>query len=249
VIIFIHKIFQCNKCHYKKRGRGIKKKTFLFPTVLVLLFLGSCSLQKDVSLQQKEIDEAALQAEEKSEEVADLLSGTAARPGDSINEQNMIDQAVTKSDKKEEDAQELLADSQTGGLADYIVGIDRDEAMKCSPGKISWGILEKAKPDEKFYCPCYFENIFNPAYPAKPETSWWNDYTANGYIKKTNEAYVWGLTKCGRNLFFGTAPNVHCLVLQGYLGYTDMFFNESFVCEGNCGDLFTRDWRPPSLYM
>jgi hypothetical protein len=227
----------------------MKKKTFLFSAVLVLLFLGSCSLQKDVSLQQKEIDEAALQAEEKSEEVSDLLSGTAARPGDSISEQNMIDQAIAKSDKKEGDAQELLADSQTGGPADYILGIDRDEAMKCSPGEISWRILEKAKPDEKFYCPCCCKNIFNPIYPAKPETSWWNDYTATGYIKKTNEAYVWGLTKCGRNLFFGTAPNVHCLVLQGYLGYTDMFFNESFVCEGNCGDSFTHDWRPPSLYM
>jgi len=37
----------------------MKKKTFLLPAVLVLLFLGSCSLQKDVSMQQ-EIDEAAL---------------------------------------------------------------------------------------------------------------------------------------------------------------------------------------------
>lgn len=228
----------------------MKKKTFLFQTVLVLLFLGSCSLQKDVSLQQKEIDEAALQAEEKSEEVADLLSGTAARPGDSISEQNMIDQAIAKSDKKEEDAQELLADSQTGGPADYILGIDRDEAMKCSPGEISWGILEKAKPDEKFYCPCYCENIFNTDYPLKPDNDFWNNTDdPGGWLPKKNEAYVWGLTKCGRNLFFGTAPNVHCLVLQGYLGFTDMFFNESFVCEGNCGDSFTRDWRPPSLYM
>ncbi len=228
----------------------MKKNTLLFPAILVLLFLGSCSLQKDVPMQQQEIDEAALQAEEKSEEVADLLAGAAERPGDSIGEQNMIDQAIAESDKEKEDAQELLAESQTGGPADYILGIDRDEAMKCSPGEIDLCLLEYARPDEKFYYPCYCGNIFNPAYPAKQELAWWNNTVdPDGWLPKTNEAYVWGLTKCGSNLFFGTAPNVHCLVLQGYLGFTDTLITNSFVCEGYCEDEITNDWRPPSLYM
>jgi len=244
----------------------MKKKTFLLPAVLVLLFLGSCSLQKDVSMQQ-EIDEAALQAEEKSEEVADLLAGTSERLGESIGEQNMIDQAIAESDKEKEDAQELLAESQTGGPADYILGIDGDEAMKCSPGEIDLCLLEYARPDEKYYypcnecspkgCPCNegFENNmpcgenYYPAYLGKQPDNFWDDFSNGEYKKKTNEAYVWGLTKCGSNLFFGTAPNVHCLVLQGYLGFTDTLITDSFVCEGNCEDEITNDWRPPSFYM
>jgi hypothetical protein len=71
------------------------------------------------------------------------------------------------------------------------------------------------------------------------------DETYNG-IPKKNQAYVWGLTKSGNKLWFGTAANVLCLVMRG-LGSTTPIETDSFVCEFTSRPV-TGDWRPPKMY-
>ena len=52
---------------------------------------------------------------------------------------------------------------------------------------------------------------------GKPLTYPDADGTCATGIPKVNESYVWGLTKAGPTLWFGTASNVLCGVLFGYL--------------------------------
>jgi hypothetical protein len=72
---------------------------------------------------------------------------------------------------------------------------------------------------------------------------------------KVNEAYVWGLTDYQDSMWFGTAPNVHCLVMGGFLGSTSPITTNSYVCEFGLGPYSTTlpaligDWRPPSAYV
>lgn len=66
---------------------------------------------------------------------------------------------------------------------------------------------------------------------------------------KRNQAYVWGLTRSGRTIWFGTVANTHCLVLSGYLGVeSGMPPNSHFVCEGDANAAGMGDFRPPHLY-
>ncbi|BCR06513.1 hypothetical protein DESUT3_35820 [Desulfuromonas versatilis] len=75
-------------------------------------------------------------------------------------------------------------------------------------------------------------------------------------LPKTNEAYVWGLAQAGNMLWLGTAPNVHCLVLGGYLGMDSPMENSSWTCEFGQGwpsrtlgiPSSIGDWRPASIY-
>lgn len=78
-------------------------------------------------------------------------------------------------------------------------------------------------------------------------------------IPKVNQAYVWDLTRVGDNVFFGTAPNVLCLVLGGFLGMTTPMevpgswtreFGHSPYADGTMANLDPHigDWRPPQLY-
>jgi hypothetical protein len=68
--------------------------------------------------------------------------------------------------------------------------------------------------------------------------------TPDGHAQpKTNQAYVWGLTKFGHNLWFGTIPNTHCLVISGFLDYLGSSLNSSWVCEGGA-----LDFRPPRAF-
>ena len=100
-------------------------------------------------------------------------------------------------------------------------------------------VLAKAAPDE-----C-FDGVGNPYPPGPP--------CATGR-PKVNQAYVWGLAKSGPSLWFGTAPNVHCLVLGAYLGQTAAIESGSYVCE--LGDspfvpplpAAIGDWRPPRIF-
>ncbi len=100
-------------------------------------------------------------------------------------------------------------------------------------------LLAKAQPDE-----C-FDGAGNPYPPGPP--------CATGQ-PKVNQAYVWGLTKTGPDLWFGTAANVQCLVLGGFLGITTTIETDSYVCE--LGSRQTplplpdavKDWRPPKIY-
>jgi hypothetical protein len=77
---------------------------------------------------------------------------------------------------------------------------------------------------------------------------------------KVNEAYVWGLTETHREngaprYFFGTGPNIHCLVIGGFLQVSTASRTESWVCEGEESFLVQRglpaalgDFRPSSFY-
>ena len=105
-------------------------------------------------------------------------------------------------------------------------------------------LLAKAAPDE-----C-FAGIGAP-YPAPVKGS-----CPKGSVPKTNEAYVWGLTQVGTKLWFGTAPNVLCLVLGGFLGATDPVQTASWVCEFGQSQYAQSgipaaigDWRPPRAYV
>lgn len=110
-------------------------------------------------------------------------------------------------------------------------------------------LLAKAVPDE-----CFFGvapeggPYFPPIPPPCPPSS----------VEKVNEAYVWGLAKAGDNIWFGSAPNVHCLVLGGYLMTTEPSLTDSWVCEFGRSwfanpplDLpdTAGDWRPPNIYV
>jgi hypothetical protein len=81
-------------------------------------------------------------------------------------------------------------------------------------------LLARAAPDE-----C-FDGIGNPYPPIN------QDGTCPQGQPKRNEAYIWGLTreKTGK-LWFGTAPNVNCLVSGGYFDSTSPTENKSWVCE------------------
>jgi len=101
-------------------------------------------------------------------------------------------------------------------------------------------LLAKANPDE-----CY-NGIGNP-YISDP-------FSAEG-APKVNSAYVWGLTKSGDNLWFGTMSNVLCNVLW-LLGkqlnrLPDPYETPSMVCEFSQSQypVGYGDWRPPSVFL
>ena len=105
-------------------------------------------------------------------------------------------------------------------------------------------LLDKAQPDECFVGVGSAQNL-----PWKPGES------CAGSLK-VNQAYVWGLAKTSNRLWFGTAANVHCLVLQAYLGITTEVRTPSYVCEFQ-KHVFNPalpagvpgDWRPPKIYV
>ena len=101
-------------------------------------------------------------------------------------------------------------------------------------------LLAKAVPDE-----C-FNGVGNP-YPAGPPC-------ATG-VPKVNQAYVWGLTRSGSDLWFGTMSNTQCLVLSTYLGIVTPQQNDSYVCEFGSSRFAPPlpaalgDLRPPRVFV
>jgi hypothetical protein len=92
----------------------------------------------------------------------------------------------------------------------------------------------KAQPDE-----CYDNST-----PAQPDESG----NCESGEPKTNQAYVWGLTRSG-NLWFGTAANVLCLVMSIFP--LDTIEAPSFVCEFDGAEGAVNrlgDWRPPQIF-
>lgn len=111
-------------------------------------------------------------------------------------------------------------------------------------------LLAKAEPDE-----CFVgmgeENIYPFDFSAAECTG----------RPKANESYVFGLTRAGDTLWFGSAPNMGCLVYgtiaeQGIPGGLIELQTNFSVCEyaaGGYGDDNSlpdhlADWRPPSIY-
>lgn len=96
------------------------------------------------------------------------------------------------------------------------------------------GLLAKAAPDE-----CY-NGIGNPFPPGPP---------CSQGKPKVNQSYVWGLTKYGNNLWFGTVANTLCLVMGSFLGTTGPSENTSWVCEYSNSASGRGDLRPPKIYL
>ncbi len=90
-------------------------------------------------------------------------------------------------------------------------------------------LFARASPDECFYGVGDNRNTFvGPGLDCE-------DCTGDGQAK-INQAYVWGMTKTGNNdIWFGTGPNVQCLVIGGILsgfgGIGGDVTTESYVCE------------------
>jgi len=114
---------------------------------------------------------------------------------------------------------------------------------------LSVSVLAKAAPDE-----C-FDHIGSPnnTYPATPPC-------AIG-VPKVNQAYIWGLTSAGKNLWYGTVANTLCTVISGFeteVGITPIpFETDSYVCEFGDSNFINSDpslpgelgdWRPPQIF-
>jgi hypothetical protein len=104
-------------------------------------------------------------------------------------------------------------------------------------------LLAKAKPDE-----C-FAGIGVP-YPAGPPC-------ATGQ-PKVNQAYVWGLTRVGGDIWFGTGANTHCLTSGATLATTEPVVNDDYVCEYAESQIHRDDetippeigdMRPPEVWL
>lgn len=112
-------------------------------------------------------------------------------------------------------------------------------------------VLAKAQPDEDYF------GVGNPLNNYDPSLKSFNG------TPKVNQAYVWGLTQAGNKLWFGTAPNVHCLVSGGYMGIDLAHETDCWTCEfGETGyknpvlqamsvDIpgIIGDWRPSRIFM
>ncbi len=112
-------------------------------------------------------------------------------------------------------------------------------------------LLAEATPDECFagVGVDYPNGIagFNPnSGPPCPE----------GSRDKTNQTYVWGLTRAGNSLWFGTGANVACTTLGAFVS-SEVTDTSSYVCEYGESQLAREnplvtdengDWRPPKMY-
>jgi hypothetical protein len=100
-------------------------------------------------------------------------------------------------------------------------------------------LLAKAEPDECFAGPGLIEPPGPPCEVGQP---------------KVNQAYVWGLAQSGKSLWWGTGPNVLCLVLGAFLGLGDPIVTDSYACEFGASELSPPvppalgDFRPAEVY-
>ncbi len=97
-------------------------------------------------------------------------------------------------------------------------------------------LLAKAKPDE-----C-FNGVGKTI--GKPDA---DGKCAEGQ-PKVNDAYVWGLTRIGTNLFFGTLANTLCLVESGFLRMDTAQTTALWVCEFDESLSGTGDFRAPNAF-
>ena len=117
-------------------------------------------------------------------------------------------------------------------------------------GHYQWSVLAKAPPDECFFGlgdPNNFAS-FAAYYPKPLPTGYTHPCSfgaeQNG-IPKVNQAYVWGLTKHGHDLWFGTIANTLCLVAEELtLGHPLPLQENTVACEGTP----QKDFRPPHIY-
>ncbi|MFI7597084.1 hypothetical protein [Actinoplanes sp. NPDC049681] len=116
-------------------------------------------------------------------------------------------------------------------------------AAAASGDSYSFKLLAKAAPDECF-------NGIGKPYPAGPPCE-------EGQAK-VNQAYVWGLTKVGSDIWFGTGANVNCLVSGATLDNVTPVVNNDYVCEYAESQtvrddpdwpVYLGDQRPPEVWL
>ena len=109
-------------------------------------------------------------------------------------------------------------------------------------------LLGKAVPDECYYGIGDERNEFSPG--LDPDSC-----RAQGGIPKVNQSYVWGLTKSGHHIWFGTITNNNCVVRGSFLQDTDPTENEYQVCEYGESQFSpplpenVGDWRPSQIFV
>jgi hypothetical protein len=104
-------------------------------------------------------------------------------------------------------------------------------------------LLGKAQPDECF-------NGIGAPYPAGPPC-------ATGQ-PKVNQSYVWGMTKVGTDVWFGTGANTLCLTSGSSLNAVDPVVNSDYTCEYAESQVVAShpnipaalgDMRPPQVWL
>ncbi|SCL36659.1 hypothetical protein GA0074692_4409 [Micromonospora pallida] len=125
----------------------------------------------------------------------------------------------------------------TTALGAPTAGDDRHHQPKPNPQ-----VIAKAAPDE-----C-FAGVGQP-YPAGPPC-------ASGQAK-VNHGYLWGMTRAGDDIWFGSGANVNCLTSGRQLGSNEPVLNDDWVCEYQESQIvktnpqlpgYLGDHRTPRLY-
>lgn len=140
-------------------------------------------------------------------------------------------------------------------LAIFLVGLTIVLSGLAQAGpvrKYDVELLAKAKPDECFHGIGNPNNIY--PFPYDDFCSQCIENSEPNGRPKTNQAYVWGLTKSGDSIWFGTAPNPLCVVMSAYLGASGPMQNESYSCEFDQSQYSPQpelggDWRPPEIWV
>lgn len=134
-------------------------------------------------------------------------------------------------------------------MQDYISSIV--EAFERDFATLNRELLAKAKPDECFFGIGDTRNSYTPSGIECGSC-------LDGSQPKVNQAYVWGLAKTDKDLWYGTGPNVHCLVISGFLGSDSPIQTDSYACEYGDSQFDSGfpspiketlgDFRPPRIY-
>lgn len=107
----------------------------------------------------------------------------------------------------------------------------------------SFELLAKASPDECFYG-------VGEANTYDPDKFDLEKCNSAGGRPKTNESYIWGMTKSDNKIYFGTHANARCFNFNNAESYQTA---DLWVCEkgreNNTNPIVDKDHRPPSMYV
>ena len=103
-----------------------------------------------------------------------------------------------------------------GLMTAAVLGLAAGVAPAAAADEYTMELLGKAQPDECF-------NGIGVPYPVGPPC-------AQGQ-PKVNQSYVWGLTRVGQQVWFGTGANTHCLTIGANIGDVTPVANDDYTCE------------------
>lgn len=137
-------------------------------------------------------------------------------------------------------------------------------------GTYQWALTAQASPDECFEGDVNASGGVTQAQSNANNASFATTYAtangyltstqlasciSNGYLPKVNQSYVWGMTMDSNgNIWFGTAANVLCLVLDNYYGTATPppIEDGDFVCDAGANpdghSNPEEDYKPPRMY-